>query len=178
MSDGHTHLEQLILNLLLWILEIVSKQTILLLELFSFGKFRHFIVDLSQLLHFQVVLAYKVLLLLRKIPQVLCRSACKDLATRHSLATTELGTGSKDAEALDGRTLANGGTHAHVGEALEIGGAIDVGVGADVDVVANAYLIRLSRRIATNSRIILDYAILADFDWACVASKLSPMPSR
>ena len=70
MGGGETEFKQLLVHSLLWILELISELISLSIKLFSERHLRHFIVDLGQLLHLEVVLADQVLLLLGEVPQV------------------------------------------------------------------------------------------------------------
>ena len=101
MSDWHTHLKKLVSDSFGWVLEHISELIILLFKLFSCSQLGVLVVNLSQLLHLEVVLTYKVLLLLREISKILGWCTSIDLACWNSITVSQLGTCSKHAEALD-----------------------------------------------------------------------------
>ena len=100
MGDWHAHFQQMIFDALLWVLEIVSQQRILLFELLPLRQLRILIVDLSQLLHLEVVLANQVLLLLCEVTQVAGGGSSKDLSTGHSVSILELSPSCQHSKAL------------------------------------------------------------------------------
>lgn len=96
MSYRHTHLDKALLKLLLRILELILELSVLLLELFRQSELSHLVVDLSQLLHLQVVLTDNVLLLLSKVTEIASGSARIDLTRGHALTLAKLSTCSEN----------------------------------------------------------------------------------
>ena len=80
VSYWHSELEQLLVHSLLRVLELVSQLIILCVKLLSVSHFGHFIVDLSELLHLEVVLSDQVLFLLSEVSEVPCGGPSVDLA--------------------------------------------------------------------------------------------------
>ena len=80
MSHWHTKLEQLFVYSLLRVLELVPQLIILCVKLLSESHFGHFVVDLSELLHLEVVLSDQVLFLLGEVSKVPGGGPSVDLA--------------------------------------------------------------------------------------------------
>ena len=76
----HTKLKHVLVNSLLWILEIVTEQVISLFKLLSESKLGHFVVYLCELLHLDLVFADQVFFLLSKISKIVSWRSCIDLA--------------------------------------------------------------------------------------------------
>jgi len=64
VSDGHAQLKQLLVYLFLGVLELVLQALIRGIDLLSESHLSHFVVHLSKLLHFHVMLTNQVLFLL------------------------------------------------------------------------------------------------------------------
>lgn len=75
----HTKLKHVLVYSLLWILELVTEQVISLFKLLSESKLGHFVVDLCELLHLNLVLAEQVFFLLSKISKVVSWRSRVDL---------------------------------------------------------------------------------------------------
>ena len=80
MRHWHTELEQLLVDSLLRVLELVPQLIILGVKLLSESHFGHFIVDLSELLHLEMVLSNQMLFLLGEVSQVPSWGSSVDLA--------------------------------------------------------------------------------------------------
>ena len=85
VGNWHTQLNKLLLNLVHGILQLILDKLISLLELFLKSELSHLVVDLSQLLHLEVMLSNNMLFLLRDISQVPGGRSSINLTRWHSL---------------------------------------------------------------------------------------------